>query len=84
MREVNTLWAHSRECILACGYVFFGSSSHEHSAVICHCTIVGGGSLPEIVTTDESSNECRRWMLVHSLWVTQLLDMSVEHDGDAI
>ena len=44
----------------------------------------GGKTLPEIVTSDEASNESRRRMLVHSLGVAELLDVPIKHDRDAI
>jgi hypothetical protein len=37
--------------------MFFWACSHEYRAVFSYSTIVGSCALPEIVSTDETSNE---------------------------
>ena len=44
----------------------------------------GGGALPEVVAANEACDEGRGRMFVHRLGIGKLLDMTVEHDGDAV
>ena len=83
-RQVDALWTHSRKSGFAIWHILFRPSCHKHCAIVGSGTVLGCNTLPKVVAADKSGNECRRWVLVHSLRVTELLNMSVEHDGDAV
>ena len=61
-----------------------GRSHDEDGAVLGGHATVGRDAAPEVVAADESGDERRYRSFVHRLRIAELLDVTLEHDGDAV
>ena len=84
MRQTDALRANGRQGVFAIGYVFFRTRRHKDGAVVGQSAVFSSDAGPKVVAANETSHKSGCRVLVHGFWITQLFDVAIEHDGNAV
>src|SRR5258706_10557210 len=75
---------HSRQCRASGCDAFFGAVTDEDGSVLSRHATISRRAAPEVVAADEPGDEGGYRSFVHRFGIAELLDVTLEHDRDAI